>query len=67
MAQARRHTAGWNDPIVEDVRAVREALLAACDYDLEDLVKRLRQDQNTEGRRIVKRAARRTRKADTAP
>ena len=63
MAQARRHTAAWKDPIVEDVRAAREALLAECNYNLKDLVKRLRQDQDAEGRRIVKRPARRPRKA----
>jgi len=43
MAQAKRGESVWKDPIVEEVRAAREELFAACEYDLDKLVARLRE------------------------
>jgi hypothetical protein len=35
-------TEPWKDPIVEEVRSVREQLLAACEFDLDKLAAHLR-------------------------
>jgi hypothetical protein len=45
--------APWEDPIVAEVRAARAALFAAADYDLEKLVRRLRQKQAVSGHSVV--------------
>lgn len=40
----KKHTAlAWKDPIVEEVRAAREKLFAACGHDLVGFVARLRE------------------------
>ena len=33
----------WNDPIVAEVRAVRERIAAECDYDLHRMFERQRE------------------------
>jgi len=58
MEQAGQDAQPWKDAIVEDVRAARERLLAGCGYDLEELVKRLRREQQAEGRKAIARPAR---------
>ena len=49
----------WEDPIVGEVRRVREELFAAAGYDLEEFCKRLREQQQREGRAVVTRPPRR--------
>lgn len=66
MAQTRRDPQPWTDAIVNDVRTVREGLLAACGYDLTELVKRLRQEQEADDREAIRRPARRAGEADRA-
>lgn len=53
MAQAKHADYAWKDPIVEEVRAAREELFAACEYDLEKLVARLREGGLQQGRASV--------------
>jgi hypothetical protein len=53
MAQAKHTGAAWKDPIVEEVRAAREVLFAACEYDLEALATRLREAEIRQGRASV--------------
>ena len=48
----------WHDPIVAEVRRVREALFAAAGYDIREFCRRLRQEQLTSGHPIVTRAGR---------
>ena len=45
MAQSRHEESAWKDPIVEEVRAARQRLFAACEYDLDKLARRLLQDE----------------------
>lgn len=57
-------TKTWTDPIVEEVRAAREALLREADYDLRQLHARIMESQKRHGERLVgKREV--TRKSDT--
>jgi hypothetical protein len=48
----------WEDPIVAEVRKVREELFAAAGYDLDEFCKRLRERQQKEGRLAITRPAR---------
>jgi hypothetical protein len=48
----------WDDPIVSEVRRIRETLFAESDYDLEKYVQRLRQKQADSGRQVVVRPPR---------
>lgn len=59
MGRAHELSEPWNDPIVRDVRAAREALFAAAGYDLEVLSKRLCEEQAASAARVVSRAPRR--------
>ena len=58
MAQAKHVESTWKDPIVEEVRAAREELFAACEYDLDKLVARLREGELQHGRATVSYAKR---------
>ena len=49
----------WVDPIVAEVRAAREALLAEVNFDLHTLCERLRERQAAAGRRVIRREPRR--------
>ena len=53
MVGPQRDEQPWTDEIVAEVRSAREQLFAACDYDLEKLAERLRQDQKVSGRAVV--------------
>lgn len=53
MAQEKQMESIWKDPIVEEVRAAREELFAACDYDLNRLVAHLREGELQRGRSSV--------------
>ena len=46
----------WHDPIVEEVRHVRETLFAAAGYDIREFCRRLRQKQASSGHLVVRRA-----------
>ena len=53
MAQGKHAESTWKDPIVEEVRTAREELFAACEYDLDKLVTRLREGELQHGRATV--------------
>ena len=53
MVHPLRDEQPWTDEIVAEVRSAREQLCAACDYDLEKLAERLRQNQKVSGRAVV--------------
>jgi len=53
MVHPQRDEQPWIDEIVAEVRSAREQLFAACDYDLEKLAERLRQNQKVSGRAVV--------------
>ncbi len=41
------------DPIIEDVRAAREKLFAACDEDIEALLNQLKEQEQADQSRLV--------------
>ncbi len=43
----------WIDPIVEEVRTVREKLWKECDYDLDRFCAKLREKQASHGSQVV--------------
>ena len=43
----------WKDPIVEEVRRVRQAHAARFNYDLDAIVRDLREQQEKSGRKVV--------------
>ena len=43
-----------SDPIVDEVRAAREAIVKACDYDLDKLALALREHEKQSGRKLVR-------------
>jgi hypothetical protein len=47
----------WRDPIVAEVRRVREELFAAAGHDIHEFCRRLREKQDASGHRVVTRAA----------
>ena len=51
---------GQDDPIVAEVRAIRQALFAEADYDLDELGRRLRDQQQAGRRTVISRPPRRT-------
>jgi hypothetical protein len=53
MPELEQDAKPWEDPIVAEVRSAREALLAASDYDLGELCRRLRQEQQAGGRTVM--------------
>ena len=48
----------WKDPVVAEVRKVREAMLAEAGYDLYELSRRLREEQALSARPVVSRSPR---------
>lgn len=58
MNEAEKPDREWHDPIVDEVRSVREKLFAECDFDLEKLTQLLRKEQAESGHRIVTRSPR---------
>ena len=55
----RGRTERREDPIVSEVRRSREELFAAADYDIGEFCKRLRAQQQREGREALTRPLRR--------
>jgi hypothetical protein len=47
----------WHDPIVAEVRKVREALFAEADYDIHEFCRRLSARQAGSGHLVVKRGS----------
>lgn len=47
----------WRDPIVAEVRRVREELFAAAGHDIHEFCRRLREKQAASGHPVVTRAA----------
>lgn len=58
MAKPLPEAERWEDPIVAEVRKAREKLFAAAGYDLEELCRRLNEQQQREGRGTVTRRPR---------
>lgn len=57
-----------DDPIVAEVRAIRDELAAQCGYDLKEILRQLRRQQASSGRKYVRYPARRVTTAeDRAP
>lgn len=44
-----------SDPIIDEVRAIRDAIAKNCDYDIDALAKLLKAHETQSGRRIVRR------------
>lgn len=59
MCNLERRSEAGADPIVSEVRRVREALFAESGCDLERFVQRLREEQSTSGRPVVTRLPKR--------
>ena len=58
MPEAREEHHVWRDPIVAEVRRVREELFAAAGYDIREFCRRLREKQTRSGHHVVTRAPR---------
>ena len=48
-----------DDPIIAEVRAIRDELARQCDYDLKEIFRQLQQLQSGSGRKYVRYPARR--------
>ena len=48
-----------NDPIVAEVRAIRDELAAQCGYDIKEIFRKLREQQDKSGLKYVRYPARR--------
>ena len=57
MTEEKDDETRWEDPIVGEVRKVREALYAESGYDLYELSRRLREKQALSGRPVVSRSS----------
>lgn len=47
----------WHDPIVAEVRQIREALFAEANYDIHEFCRRLAAKQAGSGHEVVKRGS----------
>jgi hypothetical protein len=59
MNEDRVNDPTWVDPIVAEVRRVRESLFSEAGYDLEEFARRLRLQQSSSGHQVVTRPPRR--------
>ena len=55
-----------NDPIVAEVRAIRDELAAQCGYDIKEIFRKLREQQDESGLKYVRYPARRVDLAEDA-
>jgi hypothetical protein len=53
MSDTRDDAAVWHDPIVAEVRAIREVLFAAAGYDIREFCRHLRAEQAASGHELV--------------
>ena len=44
----------YSDPIVDEVRAARDAIAKECDYDIEKLSQALKAREGLSGRKVVR-------------
>ena len=58
MTEAAGAREPWRDPIVAEVRRVREKLFAAAGYGIREFCRRLREEQARSGHQVVTRAPR---------
>lgn len=58
MTEAGQEHQVWRDPIVAEVRRVREQLFAAAGHDIHEFCRRLREKQARSGHEVVTRAPR---------
>ena len=56
MTEADQAHPAWRDPIVAEVRRVREELFAAAGRDIHEFCRRLREKQVRSGHQVVTRA-----------
>jgi hypothetical protein len=54
----------WEDPIVDEVRKVRDAHAAQYDYDLKAIYHALKQEEAASGRKFVKLPSKRIKVKD---
>jgi hypothetical protein len=59
MTKTEEYLQSWDDPIVSEVRQVREALFAEFNYDLGKYAESLRRKQADSDRPVVTRSPRR--------
>lgn len=45
----------WKDPIVEEIHAAREQIARACNYDLQTILTRLKQQEAEHPERLVRK------------
>jgi transposase len=53
MTKDGKQPKAWHDPIVSEVRRVREELFAAAGYDIREFCRRLREKQSRSGHPVV--------------
>ncbi len=58
MIKAGNEREPWRDPIVAEVRRVRETLFAAAGYDIREFCRRLREEQARSGHQVITRPPR---------
>ncbi len=58
MTEAAEAREPWRDPIVAEVRRVREKLFAAAGYDIREFCRRLREEQARSGHQVITRPPR---------
>ena len=56
----------WKDPVVEDVRAIRDEYARSFDYDLGKICKDLRRQQAEAAREVVTLPPKKSMKSDAA-
>jgi hypothetical protein len=66
MSNDRSPVEAWRDPIVAEVRQVREALFAESNYDIYEFCRRVSERQATSGHTVVK-PSEATRKSQVGP
>ena len=46
------------DRVIDEIRAIRDAMAKECDYDVEKLAQRLKDRETQSGRKVVRRPPR---------
>lgn len=49
----------YSDPIIDEIRAIRDAIAKDCDYDMEKLAQVLKAHETQSGRKVVRRPPKR--------
>ena len=49
----QRRVIMWKDPIVEEIHAIRRQIAKECNYDLEQVVERLRKKEKNDKERLM--------------